>query len=218
MNFRDTEWVKAEIARKGSRIAAVLFAETQPRLGTHLALGRAIKDHGHLPIIVCGQAPSLTGSEEAGYQDLPLALLTRDDIRALRGIDVFFSSEVTRDVTPPGAATIGIVHSIPDAGLSTAGLSVNYRGFVQRVPTIIRSLDYLAVAVRQNPKHWTTENYSFVGGVYPPAFLVDRRQTLDIVPAGYPKIEYSERVLAAHRDRLGVIIYSPTSSAAAGDD
>ncbi len=215
MNFRDAKWLKAEIARKGSRIAALLFAETQPRLGTHLALGRAIMDHGYLPIIVCGQAPTLTDSERVGYEDLPLALLTREDIRALRGIDVFFSSEVTNDVAPQGAATVGIVHSIPDAGLSAAGVSVNYKGFVQRVPTIIRSLDYLAVAVRQKPKHWTAENYSFVGGVYPPAFLGDRRPKLDIVPAGYPKIEYSERVLGGRQGRLGVVIYSPTFSGAA---
>lgn len=204
--------LRAQLDAGAGRLSALLFVETPPRLGTNLALARAMLDAGHLPLVVCTFEPNLSAAELCGFEDLPLAVLSKDDVRSLNGVDVFFSSESVRDVAPAGAATVGIVHSLPDAGLRQAGLMINYSGNVQRYPIMIRALDYLVIAVRQAPSDWTQENYGAIGGVYPPTFLEARRPMLDIVPGGYPKLDYSERILTAGPGKGSVLLYAPTSA------
>jgi hypothetical protein len=115
------------------------------------------------------------------------------------------------DVAPSQSVTVCVLHSIPDAGLRTHKLVSNASRFIEVNPTMIRTFDYIAVAVRQDPEHWKVENYALLQGVYPPQFLAHRRPVIDIIPAGYPKLDYSRAVLASG-DRRDCILYTPTAS------
>ena len=176
--------VQAYVRTKGSRLAAVLFAETQPRMGTYVPLAEAIREQGHLAIIVYPhELPSM--EEFAAFTGLVLAPIPARSVRSLTDVDVFFSPEVVHDIAPPGAATVAIPHSLPDASLSAEGLGSHLVGLIYRYPQIIRSFDYLVAALREPNERWT-EEFSVVQDVYPAELLGDRKPTLDIVPGGYP--------------------------------
>lgn len=206
--------LQAAIDRKGDRLFSVLLAETQPRMGTYIALADAIQDANHQAVIVHPEGIALADDELAGFGSVRFCPLPFEEIKLLKGVDLFFSPEVTCDVAPPEAVTVGIIHSIPDAGLQHDRLASNAVWFVEKYPTIIRTLDYLVVAVCQGDEEWTMENYRIVQDVYPAAFLKGRRRHLDIVPGGYPKLDYSRRILGSSAP-LRSIIYSPTSQGSA---
>lgn len=202
------------VDRKGDALFCVLLAETKPRMGTYIALADAIQHAGHEAVIVHPEGIKLADDELAGFGSLRFCSLRFSEIKRLKGVDLFFSPEVACDVAPPGAATIGIIHSIPDSGLQRDRLASNAAHFIENYPSIIRTFDYLVVAVCQSDEEWTTENYGLVQGVYPAPFLHGRRRYLDIVPGGYPKLDYSRRILASSSPPRN-IVYSPTSQASA---
>ena len=192
---------QSSIRSKGNRLAAVLYVDELPRLGTYLPLADAIRTAGHLPLVLC--SPELRTSSLAQ----PIRV---HELRALKGVDLFFSSELLRDVAPANTTTIAIIHSIPDAALTPHGLNVNYRDFIKSFPTVIRSADYIAIGIRQPDVAWTTENDSIIKDVYPPSMLEQRRQFIDIVPAGYPKLDLWIQNLG-QGGGFDHIVYSPTS-------
>jgi hypothetical protein len=130
--------------------------------------------------------------------------------RGLSGVDVFFSPEVVANVAPPDAAAVCILHSLPDGGLKPDELSHNAARYIESNPTVIRTFDYLVPAVRQSPALWQASNYDLIQRVYPAKFLTKRRKQLDIVPGGYPKLDYSRRILQSAAP-LDTLIYSPTA-------
>jgi hypothetical protein len=207
----DLASLQSRIANKGSALFSILLANAQPRLGTYIALAKAIQDAGHLAVVVLPQADLVPSAEELlGFESVDFASVPIDAVKRLQGVDLFISSELVTDVAPEGSVTIGIVHSLPDAGLQENAFVSNTAAFIKRRPAIIRSFDYLVAAVRQRPRQWTESNYSLIQSVYPPHFLAGRRRFLDIVPGGYPKLDYSRRILNSSSARR-CIIYSPTS-------
>lgn len=192
---------------KGDRLSALLVVLSVPRLATYLALGRAIQAAGHLPVIALVKDISPTPEEIEGYEDLPLFLVKRPQLRDLRNVDVCFSPEQL-DVVPPGAATVAIMHSLPDAAVMKES-NADPRRTLARAPTMFRLFDYFCIAARQPAEHWTVEHYDMVSELYPPDFLEGRRPFLDIVPAGYPKLDYLPSKLAGAGEP-DTIIYSPT--------
>lgn len=207
----DLASLQARIAGKDGKLACVLLANSQPRLGTYVALARAIQEAGHIAVVIqpIGCAPA--GEDLAGFESVEFASVPRAAIRTLPGVDVFFSSEVVFDVAPRRAATVGIFHSLPDQGLAKGRFSIDFAGYLRQKPTIIRSFDYFVAALRQGESEWDPERYSYMSGVYPPEFLRDRRPCLDIVPGGYPKLDYSRKLLES-AEAPNCIIYSPTST------
>lgn len=207
----DATTVRRIIAGKDDRLFALLYANSQPRLGSYIALADAIADAGDLAVVVAPPDTALEPEELAGFESVRFTDMTEAEMATLQGVDVFFSPEVVTAGFPPGSATVGIFHSIPDVGLGREQLASNAVAFVKVNPTIIRTFDYLIAAVRQRPEHWSPDNYQLIGEVYPPEFLSERRPVLDVVPGGYPKLEYSSRVLRSERP-LDTILYSPTAS------
>lgn len=206
----DVGTVRGIIADKGDRLFSLLYASSQPRLGTYIALADAISEAGDLAVVVAPPNTVFESEELVGFESVRFANVTGQEMATLQGVDVFFSPEVVTDGFPPGSATVGIFHSIPDVGLRRDQLVSNAVAFVTVNPTIIRSFDYLIAAVRQKPEHWSPDNYQLIGGIYPREFLSERRSVLDVVPGGYPKLEYSKRVLRSDRP-LDTILYSPTA-------
>jgi hypothetical protein len=201
--------LRSRIASKGDRLFCILLANSPPRIGTYVALAKAIHAEGHLAVVVHPDGALPSDEELVGFEAVEFASIPFDAVPRLGGVDLFFSSEVVFDVAPPGAVTVGIFHSLPDEGLSKGRFTANFAGNLRRKPTIIRTFDYLVAAVRQRPADWNRAEYGFQG-VYPAPFLQDRRPFLDVVPGGYPKLDYSRRILASS-DGPSCIVYSPTS-------
>jgi hypothetical protein len=202
--------LQSAIDQKEDRFFSILLANSKPRLGTYIALAQAIQDAGHLAVVVVRPDVLPSAEELLGFESVDFASVPIDAVKRLQGVDLFFSPEVVTDVAPEGSVTICIPHSLPDGGLRENTFASNTATLIWRYPTIIRSFDYLVAAVRQHPDHWTESNHSRIQRIYPPHFLAGRRRFLDIVPGGYPKLDYSRRILnssSAHR----CIIYSPTS-------
>lgn len=194
---------QAHLKGKGAGICAVLFANSRPRIAGYLALANAIAAEGHVCIVVHPYASVPSEEELLGFEHVTRAALSKNEIKGLQGVDVFVSPELIIDTAPPGAATVALHHSLPE------NLNTNYAGSIRNSPTIIRAMDYLVVALKQRSSAWKASNYALVQNVYPPEFLRDRRATLDIVPGGYPKIDYLEKAIGAEAS-LDTIIYSPT--------
>jgi len=192
-----------------SQLFVVLYANSIPRVGTFIALAGAIQAHGYTAVVVIPDSVTLTAEELAGFEDVLVSNMKADEIRALKGVDLFFSSEVVHDVAPANVVTVGILHALPRAGIHSHKISSNAARSFEAHPEMIRTFDYVAIAVKQAPAHWNADNYSLLNGLYPPAFLTDRRPVIDIVPAGYPKLDYSSRILksGAPSDH---ILYTPT--------
>jgi hypothetical protein len=203
--------VQAMADQRRGRLLAVLYANSQPRVGSYIALAKAIQSVGHLAVVVIPDSVHLEVDELAGFESVLFSKMAEAEILELRGVDVFISSEVVHDVAPPGSVTVCVPHSIPDAGLQTQRLAGNAARFIEINPTVIRTFDYIAVAVRQRPAHWTIENYAFLRNFYPAKFLVHRRPFIDIIPAGYPKLDYSRAILSSAEPK-DCILYTPTAS------
>lgn len=203
--------LQSDIDRKGGKTFSILIADTPPRLGTYIALAKAIQDAGHLAVVIKPENSVISRDELIGFESVRFFIIPVKEVKLLRGVDLLFSSEVLCDIAPPGAVTIGIIHSIPDAGLKEDHLSADAAPVIRNYPTIIRTFDYMVVAVRQRDEDWALDNYGFIQNIYPAHFLHGRRSHLDIIPGGYPKIDYSREILASS-STLQYIIYSPTSS------
>lgn len=202
--------LRSAIASKGDRLFCLLLANSPPRIGTYVALAKAIQAEGHVAVVVHPNGALPSGEELVGFESVEFAAIPFDEIPLLDGVDLFFSSEIVVDLAPPGAVTVGIFHSLPDEALSRGRFTANFAGNLRQKPTIIKTFDYLVAAVRQRSEEWTPDEYEFIQRVYPAPFLRDRRRVLDIVPGGYPKLDYSRQVLASP-ERPGSIMYSPTS-------
>jgi hypothetical protein len=201
------EDVRHDIANKGNKLCAVIYANSRPRVAGYIPLAKAITDHGHLCYLVHPYNSAPSQEEIAGYEHLNIGALPPNKLSRLQGVDVFLSSEAVSDVAPRSAATVGLYHSLHDQGFGW-----NFSYSISHNPLIVRSLDYYVAAETQKKEHWTVENYEkVVPRIYPPFFLKDRRDHLDIVPGGYPKIEYLERMLKGERESE-YISYSPTQT------
>lgn len=202
--------LQSAIDQKGDTLFSILLASSQPRLGTYIALAKAIQAAGHRAVVVHPAYTFPSSDELVGFESVEFSCIPFEALRCLHGVDLFFSPELVSDVAPPGAVTIGVLHSLPDAGLTQTKLTANAAQFIRVNPPLIRTFDYLVAAVRQQGSEWTVGNYEFMQGVYPAAFFKGRRTRLDIVPAGYPKLDYARQILApSSTDRC--IIYSPTA-------
>jgi hypothetical protein len=202
--------IQAMIDSRGQRLFVLLYANSQPRIGTYIALAKAIQDFGHIAVVIIPKAVRLESEELVGFESVVFSVLLEDQINRLRGVNLFFCSEVLYDVAPAGAVNVCILHSIPDAGLGAKKLHSNPAQFIENNPTMIRTFDYVVVAVRQSPTDWKKENFSLVQDLYPPEFLAGRLSTIEIIPGGYPKLDYSRRILTSPGP-LDCIIYSPTA-------
>jgi hypothetical protein len=203
--------VQALADQRQGQLFALLYANSPPRVGSYIALAKAIQSVGHLAVVVIPHSVNLEADELVGFESVLFSKMVAADIRNLRGVDVFFSSEVVHDVAPSQSVTVCVLHSIPDAGLRTHKLVSNAFGFFERNPTMIRTFDYIAVAVRQDSAHWTVANYALLQKLYPVKFLVERRPFIDIIPAGYPKLDYSRAILSSD-SRKDCFLYTPTAS------
>ncbi len=206
----DLDSLKSRIAAKEDALFCLLFANSQPRLGTYIALAHAIQATGHLAVVVHTSARPPSTEELTGFESVEFASIPARAIKGLESVDLFFSAEVVFDVAPNGAATIGIFHSLPDQGLAEGRFVARFPDYLRHKPTIIRSFDYLVAAVRQRQEDWDPDAYRFIDGIYPGEFLRHRRPSLDIVPGGYPKLDYSRRLLTSSTPP-SCILYSPTS-------
>jgi hypothetical protein len=210
MPIADKAALQALIDGKGAQLFALLLANSQPRLGTYVALAQAIEDAGHRAVVVYPSPVAPAHEELVGFESVEFSTMALAGLKDLRGVDVFFSSEVICDVAPRDAATVCLPHSLPDSDLSRGGFAQNPAAHIKQIPTMIRTFDYLVATLRQPAVHWDEANYALLQGVYPAAFLTDRRSVLDIVPAGYPKLDYSRQILESDESPKS-IIYSPTS-------
>ncbi len=201
--------LQRRIDEKDGRLFSLLWASTQARITTYIALAKAIQDAGQLAVVLLPRKIRPSPDELVGFEEVEFARLTPARIADLRDVDLVFSSENRKVAAPRGASTVGIFHSLPDAYLKEHGFAADGASLIRAAPTIIRSLDYFVLAVRQ--REWNEEDYSFIQGVYPEPFLEGRRPSLDIVPAGYPKLDYSRRVLSEGEPH-DHIVYCPTST------
>lgn len=124
-------------------------------------------------------------------------------LRDLKNVDVFFCPEVCNQATPQGATVVGVYHSLPET------LNFNHGNNLRGKPVAARQLDYLVIAVRQKDEHWREDNYHGIQNIYPADMLTERRAALDIVPGGYPKLDYLENIACTGSQRY--IIYASTS-------
>jgi hypothetical protein len=209
--IEDVTSLRASIDNKGDRLFALLYANSTPRISSYIAIAQAIDEVGHRAAVVVPKGTWLEPEELAGFEGVRFFVATEREMNQLEGVDVFFSSEIVSNVEPPGAVTVCIPHSIPDAGLGQRDLKHNNANFFRNNPTVIRIFDYFVSAVRQSDSEWCLDNYSFIQGVYPASFLGHRRSHLDIVPGGYPKLDYSSRILRSSGP-FDTLLYSPTSS------
>ena len=199
--------IQHDIANKGDRLCAIIYANTRPRIAGYIPLAKAISDHGHLCFLVHPSDSPLSPAEIEGYEQLNIGALPTHQLARLKNVDVFFSPEVVTNVAPRNSVTVGLHHSLNDQALGW-----NFAFAIRNNPLIIRSLDYYVAAEKQKKAHWAVKNYErFVQGIYPPHFLKDRREHLDIVPGGYPKIDYLERMFEGEGP-ADYISYCPTQS------
>jgi len=116
--------------QKREQLFALLFANSVPRIGSYLAIAKAIIEAGHRAALIIPNGVRLEADEVAGYEDVKIFNGAARDLPALAGVDVFFSSELV-SVAPPGAVTVCIPHSIPDTGLDSTQLSRNTARFIE---------------------------------------------------------------------------------------
>lgn len=207
--YLDAKSLQAWVDGKGDQLVAVLHATHQPRIGGCVAIAKAIQDVGQLPVVVLPHDAEPSQEELVGFESVPLARISRGAVSQLRGVDLFFSPEGRKDVSPDGAVSVGLFHSLPDVGIKRDRFVWSGAEAIRTVPTIIRSFDYFVLPVRQ--EEWAEAPYRFIEDVYPAALLRGRRPALDIVPGGYPKLDYSRRVLEGGQGTR-CIIYSPTAA------
>lgn len=147
----------------------------------------------------------MPSSEEAAtYPGMEIHSSTGVNLRELRNVDVFFCPEVFTHGAPLGSVVVGVYHSLPEA------LSFNHGSNLRSKPTVARHLDYMVIAVRQSEKQWQEKNYRGIQQIYPEEMLRERRSTLDIVPGGYPKLDYLQDIACSGASRY--IVYAPTAT------
>jgi hypothetical protein len=173
-----------------------------------VALADALREEGHLAVIAVNHKAVLEKPEVRGFEPVMLALVHPEEARELRGVDLFFSPENRGDSIPEGATSVCIFHSLPDAGLTQTGFAASAASLIRTRPKIIKSFDYFVTPVRQSD--WKQKHFDFVDQVYPAELLRGRRDVLDIIPGGYPKIDYAERILTGRR-ATRYILYCPTA-------
>ena len=198
------------VGAKGDRLCALLYVDTLPRLSTYTALADGLREAGHMPILLLRNELHGLGVEDAVGEQTGAFFIAPENIRTVLGADAYFSQEQAAGFAPPDVPTVAIMHSLPDLGLKSEGLTHGARHSLLRCPIMVRTVDYFAIAVRQTDQQWSADRYKPVDRLYPPQFLVHRRPVLDIVPAGYPKLDkWSAK--AGEAQLLDCIIYSPTA-------
>ncbi len=198
------------IAASGRPLTAACYANSQTRVATYLPLARAIARAGHASFLLLtpevNTEKNLQSRDLEGYLDvdgLVIGTLGVHDIPNVEGVDVFFSSEVL-GAAPRGSRTVRVIHSLPDGKLS-----INYAARVRKHSHLARTTDYLAIPIRQSSRAWTIENYAAGIDGPLPAIEPSRRDHFDIVPAGYPKIEYLAEAIPKDAPRRN-LVFCPT--------
>ena len=203
------------ISGLGRRLAVACYANSQARVATYLPLARAIARAGHASFLLL--APEINSSRNLQPRDLRdytqiegfvIGTLEGSHIPNVEGVDVFFSSEAL-DTSPRGCRAVRLIHSLPDGSLS-----INYVARILRQPHLARTTDYLAIPIRQSTRAWNVGNYLGRLAGPSPALEPGRRSQLDIVPAGYPKIEYLADEIPVDSPRRN-LIFCPTATTVA---
>lgn len=201
----DMQALRDAIAACGSEPSVLIWARAKPRIATMRPVGRALVRAGYRTFVAFPPALGVGASEFA--DDLRCFEVEQGDLSKLGGVTVFVSSEQNISAGPAGAIRFAIHHSLPDYNLRR-----DYCAMIAEKPIVAASADYYGIPVPQRPQVWNVESFApHVDAVLPETMLRGRRDTLTIVPFGYPKIDQmmAEDTGAVARD---TITYAPTQS------
>lgn len=192
-----------------SRASVILYAQTIPRVLTYVPLYQALLKEGCVCVLVIPQEIDSKDVEMLGVSKQAIYNGSRAEISQLKHVDIFFGPESTNIAPPPGAVSIAIYHSLPDQ----EGFSADYRKMFTIKPTIVGRFDYIVIGSRQDPDKWQSDGYlNSSDGVFPRKLLAHRREAIDIVPGGYPKLDHMKEVFSDWEGKQDCIIYCPTNS------
>lgn len=202
--MNDINLIQEKILSNPDRLCAMVYAQSNQIPG-YVWLTKCLSDAGHLGIFCHHKHTKLSELERNILKNCETALVAMEDLSQFKGIDVFFSDEITAVHAPDGAVTVGIFHSLPEGAPESINVALHF----SRNIFLVKTLDYFAVA-RVDNVHFTQEEFApLVKNIYPGELMAGRRSQFDIIPAGYPKIDYMQKSL--HSDELNTIFYAPTN-------
>lgn len=200
--------------RKDSAI--LLYANSVPRVLTYVALYEALVRYGYdCVLLVRANAVAKSTVTDLGVDRKVVFSINEGALPKLRNAKLLFAPETAQVEAPDGVSTVALYHSLPD----TAGLYQSYLGIFQAKPTILRHFDYVVLGARPSKEHWAADQHKpFADKIFPPELLVNRRQTVDLVPGGYPKIDWLRSYIHKNKQSADCLIYSPTKSESKGSE
>ena len=188
----------------------VLYANSVQRVLTYVPLYETFTGKGYRCVLII---PYDKVDKEVvcdlGVNRQSVFSIAGADLPNLRNVKLLFASETLSARPPAGVSAVAIYHSLPDG----AGLYDSYCRMLHGKPTIVRNFDYVILGVRLKGKDWDAEWHKrFSDKIFPKELIADRRPSLDIVPGGYPKIDYLKSYISRENRPKDCIIYSPTKS------
>ena len=197
----------ADLQQGRTEVTILVWASSAPRIMTMVPIVRALRQAGFAAYL--GLKPGIarkmqTAGLLAGV-DHVITSTTR--LKTLDALNVFIAAETQINSGPEQAIRVALYHSLPDNELR-----YNYANMFRRKPQVGALMDYFCTAVQQPPRHWRVAHYRrVIDRIYPPSLLRHRRDTLTLIPLGYPKID----LLIAKADTPVVrdtITYAPTQT------
>lgn len=191
---------------EGKRV--LLDANAIPRILTYVPLLYEFREAGYDCYLRVPQYVDGSDLRSLGIDGSFVISCTHDKVESISGVDLYLTAEANSEALPPrGAASVGIVHSLPDDD----ELRPNHN-FLRAIPPIIRRFDYVITPYTLDQASFDLSGaHEYVDGVYPDSLLTGRQPWIAIVPGGYPKVGYLWNRWSVGEARRDCIVFAPTN-------